>query len=333
MVNFFLYLPFVLIFVLIAVYSERKVAAFVQNRLGPTEVGYKGLLQSFADLIKLLQKEDIRASAVDIVPFLCAPVVVFASIFAGFAVLPLNSIHGGAVVSSGLFYMLAIISLDILGILMAGWSSNNKYSFLGAIRSIAQFVSYEIPLGLSVLCVVIITGTLDLQEMSHQQSGIGLFSWNIFNHPVLIVTFVIYFITTLVESNRVPFDLSESESELIGGYHTEYSGFRWGLFMLSEYTMMFLLSIFGVILFFGGWNTPFPSFSIFKFNEWTSNHIIWETFWLFSKTMIWVFVQMWIRWTLPRVRIDQLMTISWKYLTPIILLMVLVCSLWKIWII
>jgi NADH-quinone oxidoreductase subunit H len=330
--TFLIYLGFLLFFVVIGVYGERKVAAFVQNRLGPMEVGPKGIFQSIADLLKMLQKEDIRANAVDVIPFLIAPIIVFVAVFAGYSVLPLNSELAGSNISSGLFLLLAIISLDVLGILMAGWASNNKYSLLGAMRSVAQIVSYEIPLGLSVLCVVIITGTLDLQTTSFQQVGNGLIGWNIVQHPVLLIPFILFFISGLAESNRTPFDLPEAESELIGGYHTEYSGFRWGIFMLSEYGMMLLLSILGVVLFFGGWNSPLINIGSFKLYEMTSG-AIWGSFWLLSKALVLIFIQMWIRWTLPRLRVDQLMSLSWKYLTPIAILMLFVCALWKLWLI
>ncbi|MEO1257067.1 MAG: complex I subunit 1 family protein, partial [Bacteroidota bacterium] len=263
MITFIFYLLFLLIFVVFAVYAERKTAAFIQNRLGPMEVGPKGILQTLADLLKMLQKEDIKAKAVDKIPFLIAPLIVFASVFAGYAVLPINSEIAGSDVPSGMFLLLAIVSLDVLGLLMAGWASNNKYSLFGAMRSVAQVVSYEIPLGLSVLCVIILAGSLDLQKISLLQSGNGFVSWNIIQYPILIIPFIIFFISGLAESNRTPFDLPESESELIGGYHTEYSGFRWGIFMLSEYGMMLLLSIVGTILFFGSWNSPLPDLGSF----------------------------------------------------------------------
>ncbi len=329
MLTFIIYLNFLLIFVVIGVYGERKVAAFVQNRLGPMEVGPKGIFQSIADLLKMLQKEDIRANAVDVIPFLLAPIIVFVAVFAGYSVLPLNAELAGSTISSGLFLLLAIVSLDVLGILMAGWASNNKYSLFGAMRSVAQIVSYEIPLGLSVLSVVIITGTLDLQSTSFQQVGNGLLGWNIVQHPVLIIPFIIFFISGLAESNRTPFDLPEAESELIGGYHTEYSGFRWGIFMLSEYGMMLLLSIMGVVLFFGGWNSPLINIGSLELYEMTSG-TIWGSFWLLSKSLVLIFIQMLIRWTLPRLRVDQLMSLSWKYLTPISILMLFVCALWKL---
>lgn len=305
-------------------YAERKTAAFIQNRLGPMEVGPKGLLQTIADLLKMLQKEDIKPGAVDKIPFLIAPLIVFAAVFTGFSVLPINSTIYGSGIPSGVFFLLAIVSLDVLGILMAGWASNNKYSLYGAMRSVAQIVSYEVPLGLSVLCVIIIGGTLDLQEMSLLQSGRGILSWNIINHPILIIPFVIFFISGLAESNRAPFDLPESESELIGGYSTEYSGFRWGMFMLSEYGMMLLISILGTVLFLGGWSSPIIDFGVGP---------IAGAVWLLGKALILIFIQMWVRWTLPRLRVDQLMSLSWKYLTPLSIIMLFVCALWKLWII
>ncbi len=296
------------------------------------EVGPKGLLQTIADLLKMLQKEDIRANAVDLVPFLLAPIIVFSAIFAGYSVLPMNESVTGADVSSGLFLLLAIVSLDVFGIVMAGWASQNKYSLFGAMRAVAQIVSYEIPMGLSVLCVVMITGTLDLQQTSVVQTGNGLVGWNIVQHPVLIIPFIVFFVAGLAESNRAPFDLPESESELIGGYSTEYSGFRWGIFMLAEYGMMLLLSILGVILFFGGWNSPLPNVGSLHLFQLTSGPL-WGVIWLLSKSSLLIFLQMWVRWTFPRLRVDQLMSLSWKYLTPISLVMLFVCGIWKLWLI
>ncbi len=322
MISFVFYLGFLLLFVVFVVYAERKTAAFIQNRLGPMEVGPKGILQTIADLLKMLQKEDIRANAVDLIPFLIAPIIIFAAVFTGYSVLPINADLNGSGIASGVFFLLAVVSLDVLGILMAGWASNNKYSLYGAMRSVAQIVSYEVPLGISVLCVIIITGTLDLQEISVLQSKGGILMWNIINHPVLIIPFIIFFIAGLAESNRAPFDLPESESELIGGYSTEYSGFRWGMFMLSEYGMMLLLSILGAVLFFGGWSSPINAFG---------NGPIWGAFWLLSKALILIFVQLWVRWTLPRLRVDQLMSLSWKYLTPLSIIMLFVCAIWKLW--
>lgn len=315
------------------------------------EVGPKGILQTIADLLKMLQKEDIKANAVDKLPFLFAPLLIFMAVFGGFAVLPLTVNMSGATVSPGLFFLLAIVSLDVLGILMAGWASNNKYSVFGALRSAAQIVSYEIPLGLAVLSVVMISQTLDLQEMTFGQGilsnepvylfGIrswgvdvsqvgGILAWNMVQSPPLIAVMIIFFIAGLAEANRTPFDLPEGESEIIGGYHTEYSGFRWGLFMLAEYGMMLLLAFLGSILFLGGWNTPLPNVGSVELATWTTGPV-WGVFWLLCKAMLWIFVQIWVRWTFPRLRVDQLMNLSWKYLTPIALVLVLICGTWRLW--
>jgi len=349
MLTFLFFLPFLLGFVVIGVYGERKIAGFIQNRLGPMEVGPVGLFQTIADLLKMLQKEDIRPNAVDKALFLLAPILIFGAIFAGYAVLPLTTELGGADFSVGVFYLLAIISIDVLGILMAGWGSNNKYSLYGAMRSAAQIVSYEIPMGLSVLAVIMVNQTLDLQQISVLQGiaadqpayflGIkswevssmgGFLSWNFFTMPALWPVFLIFFIAGLAEANRTPFDLPESESELVGGYHTEYSGFRWGLFMLAEYATMLLMSFLGAILFFGGWNTPLPNIGNVMLAEWTSGPV-WGAFWLISKAMFFIFIQMVIRWTYPRLRVDQLMNLSWKYLTPAAILLLFIIGIWKLW--
>jgi len=350
MVTFLFYLPFLLGFVVIGVYGERKVSAFIQNRLGPMEVGPKGLLQTIADLLKMLQKEDIIPGRADKIIFLLAPYVVFTALFTGYAVLPLTMGAAGSQIPTGIFFLLAIVSLDVIGILMAGWGSNNKYSVYGAIRSVAQIISYEIPLGISVLCVVMIAQTLNLQEMIIQQGAFtdnflfgvaawgvdvsevnGLITWNIVRAPLLVPVFLIFFISGLAEANRAPFDLPESESEIIGGYHTEYSGFRFAVFMLAEYGMMLLISFLAAILFFGGWQSPFPNIGGVKLYEWTSGPL-WGAFWLVSKVVFFIFVQMWIRWTVPRLRVDQLMSLSWKYLTPFSLLLVFLCAIWRLWV-
>lgn len=350
-------LPFVLLYVVVAVYAERKISAFIQDRLGPMETGRYGMAQSIADLLKLLQKEDIVPARADRLMFKLAPLLIFTAVFAGFAVLPLSMDWPGASVYSGLFFLLAIISLDVVGILIAGWSSNNKYSVLGTMRSAAQIISYEVPLGLSVLCVCLMSGTLDLQTISYQQSifsdepqflfdmpslGIevtntgGFLAWNVFRMPFLFFVWIIFFIASLAQANRAPFDLPEAESELVAGFHTEYSGFRWAVIMLAEYAMMLLVSILGAILFFGSWNTPLPNLGSLGFATWTSGESEtwtshgWGIFWLLSKSLLLVALQIWVRWTFPRLRIDQLMGLSWKYLTPISLVFVIICAFWKI---
>lgn len=351
------FLPFLIVYAIVAIYGERKVSAFIQDRLGPMEVGYYGIAQSVADMVKLLQKEDIVPANADSPLFKIAPLIIFTAVFAGFSVIPLSPAWAGAPVSSGIFLLLAVVSLDVIGIIMAGWSSNNKYSMLGTFRSAAQIISYEVPLGLSVLCVCMVCQTLDLQEISFQQGlysdqrvnlfglsflGIdvtttgGFLSWNVFRMPLLFPVWIIFFIATLAECNRAPFDLPEAESELVAGFQTEYSGFRWAVIMLGEYGMMLLVSMLGTVLFFGSWNTPLPDIGAVKLATWTSGSpgtvwaTLWGIFWLLSKSLFFVLVQMWIRWTYPRLRVDQLMALSWKYLTPAALILVILCGMWKI---
>lgn len=313
------------------VYAERKISAFMQDRLGPMEVGYYGLLQTIADLLKLLQKEDIVPAAADRVLFKAAPVLIFIVIFAGFAVVPLSPTWTGAELPTGVFFLLAIISLDVIGIIVAGWSSGNKYSSLGAFRAVAQIISYEVPLTLAVLCVVMYNNTLDLQKISvAQSSNLGIVGWNVVQMPFLFVAWVIFFIASLAESNRAPFDLPEAESELVAGFHTEYSGFRWAIVMLAEYAMMLLVSMLGAVLFFGSWNTPLPNIGSLELATSTSG-AIWGVAWLVLKTVVLTIIQIWVRWTYPRVRIDQLMNLSWKYLTPAGLILVIITGFWKLW--
>lgn len=360
MFTFLFFILFIPVFALVGVYAERKVSAFIQDRMGPMEVGFKGSLQTLADILKLLMKEDIVPLAADRKLFLAAPVLIFTAIFAGFTVIPLTSSSENALLEAGVYYLLAIISLDVIGILMAGWGSNSKFSMFGAMRSVAQLVSYEIPLGLSVLCVVVFTQTLNLQEISFQQGiyqtnlenplnsyffGIpgldtseigGFLSWNIFQMPLLLIVFVIFFIASLAECNRAPFDLPESESELIGGYHTEYSGFRWAILMLSEYGMMLLVSLLAAVLFLGSWNTPLPNIGPVRLADWTSGEpgtlfgIVTSAFWLLSKAVVLIFLQMTIRWTYPRLRVDQLMSLAWKYLIPVSLVLLFLIAGWKL---
>lgn len=340
-----------------AIYAERKISAFIQDRLGPMEVGYYGFAQSIADLVKLIQKEDIVPQKAIAPLFRAAPIIIFVTVFAGFSVLPLGPSWSGADISSALFFLLAIVSLDVIGIVIAGWSSNNKYSMLGTMRSAAQIISYEVPLGLSVLCVAMVCLSLNLQEISYQQSilrgtpqflfgipalGIetssvgGFLLWNVFRMPVLFLAWIIFFIASLAECNRAPFDLPEAESELVAGFQTEYSGFRWAVIMLAEYGMMLLVSILGAVLFFGSWNTPLPNIGSLRLAEWTSGRpgtlasTLWGIFWLLGKALFFVAMQMWVRWTFPRLRVDQLMNLSWKYLTPMSLVCVVIIGFWKL---
>jgi NADH-quinone oxidoreductase subunit H len=364
MTAFLIILPMILIYVVFAIWAERKVSAFIQDRYGPMEVGFYGLAQTIADLLKLLQKEDIVPAAADKKIFQAAPPFIFVAIFAGYSVLPLSPDIIGSRVKTGVFFLLTIISLDVMGLMLAGWGSNNKYGVFGALRAISQIISYEIPLTLSVLAVVIISQSLDLQEISYQQGvwinhfpgnetavnyflGIkalglnvtqygGVFTWNIFRAPVLFIAFIVFFITSLAECNRAPFDVPEAESELVAGFHTEYSGFRWGLLFLAEYAMMMLVSFLGAILFLGSWNTPFVNIGAIRLAEWTSGTpgTVWGnvigSFWLLSKVLFLIFMQMMVRWTYPRLRVDQLMYLCWKVLTPIAMVTLLVAGIWRL---
>jgi NADH-quinone oxidoreductase subunit H len=339
---------FAAVFALVGVYAERKLSAFIQDRLGPTETGKFGSLQTLADILKMLQKELITPLAADKVLFAIAPLIIFLAVYMGFAALPWAPGVVASKVSLGLYYIFAIISIETLGILMAGWGSNNKYSILGAMRSAAQIISYEIPAGFALISVVMITQTLDLQQVALQQGvlsaekvkflGIwdvthvgGILSWNIFKAPHLLVAFVIYFIASLAESNRAPFDIPEAESELVAGFHTEYTGLRFAFVFLAEYSMMFLVSMLAVVLFLGGWNTVLPNIGVVKLADWTTG-IVWGIIWTLIKTLSLVGVQMWIRWTLPRLRVDQLMDLCWKVLTPLAFICMIISGIWRLWV-
>ncbi|WP_345230022.1 NADH-quinone oxidoreductase subunit NuoH [Olivibacter ginsenosidimutans] len=333
-------------FTLFAVYAERKVAGFVQDRLGPMETGKFGSLQTIADILKLLQKEFISPASADKILFAAAPVIVFVAVYLGFAAMPWAPNLAPAALNLGLFYVIAIISVEAIGVLMAGWGSNNKFALLGALRSVAQLVSYEIPAGLSLIAAVMITQTLDMQTVTINQGVLsqerllclglwevqhvgGLFAWNIFQAPHLILAYIIYFIASLAECNRAPFDIPEAESELVSGYHTEYGGLRFAFFFLAEYCLMFLVAMIGVILFLGGWNTPLPNIGSLKLAMWTTG-TAWGIVWVLVKTLAVVGVQILIRWTLPRLRVDQLMSLCWKVLTPLAFLCIVLSGIWRI---
>lgn len=280
----------------------------MQDRLGPMYTGgWHGWAQTIADIIKLLQKEDIVPTAADKKLHLLAPFMVFVGSYAAFAAIPFSSEYIGSNLNLGLFYIIAVSSLVVVGLLMAGWASNNKWSLLGAMRSVAQIVSYEIPTALSLLAVIMIAGTMNLQEINQMQTG-WFWSWFIFQKfPFVFLAFIIYFVASLAEVNRTPFDIPEAESELVAGYHTEYTGMKFAMFFLAEYANMFAVSAIASAVFLGGWNSPFDDFMSGPF---------WGVFWFVAKGMFFIFVQMWLRWTLPRMRVDQLMFISWKVLTP-----------------
>jgi NADH-quinone oxidoreductase subunit H len=316
---------FILPFALFAVWLERKVSAHMQDRLGPMRVGYHGALQTIADILKLLQKEDIVASENDKPLFNLAPVLVFMGTYAVFAAIPFSGAFIGSNMDLGLFFIIAVSGLVVAGILMAGWASNNKYSLLGAMRSAAQIVSYEIPTIIVVLTIVMITSTLNLYTLSEMQTGY-FWNWMIFGGPDLgihkflfipfmIIGFLIIYISTLAEVNRTPFDIPEAESELVAGYHTEYSGMKFAMFFLAEYANMFAVSAIVAAVFFGGYQSPFGYLGNTLNLPWLIP--VEQFFWFTAKGLLLVFVQMWLRWTLPRLRVDQLMAVCWKYLIPV----------------
>jgi len=302
---------------IVYVYAERKVSAFMQDRLGPMRVGPYGVLQTIADTIKLLFKEAVFPRGVDRKLFVTAPLLVNVGAFLPFVVIPWGARLQPADLNVGIFYVSAISAISTVGLIMAGWASNNKYALFGAMRSAAQIVSYEIPSLLIILVPVMIVGSLSLQDLVLAQQG-GLTRWFLFRYfPLMPVAFVCFFVAALAETNRAPFDIPEAESELVAGFHTEYSGFFFSLFFLAEYTEMFVVSAVASVLFLGGYLAPHP-----WLQQLGPLPLGW--FWLWFKAWVLVFVMMWLRWTVPRARVDQLMYIAWKVLLPISLVLVLV---------
>lgn len=320
---------------LMGVYAERRVSAKMQDRSGPNRVGPAGLLQSIADGVKLLGKEDFVPPHGERFLFLLAPLIVFGGSLALFAVLPFSSGLQAADPNVGIFYVLSVGAIEVIGVLMAGWASNNKWSLLGAMREVAQVVSYEIPMGIAALCPVLLVGSLRLSEIVEAQTHVNLWGWqpgfsgewflgwNVFAaFPFNLIAFVVFYICCLANLKRAPFDLPECESELVAGFLTEYSGMRWGLFFLGEYAAMFALSGVSVVLFLGGWTGPI-------------HHLLAQAGWpvlggviAFSlKTSLLFLFMMWVRWTLPRLRLDQVMSLCYKYLVPITMLCMLACGL------
>lgn len=296
---------------LILVIMERKVSAWMQIRLGPNRVGPKGMLQSTADTVKLLVKEGMTPDGADKLMFNSAPFV--AMIAAMLLLAPIAFAKDFHIwdINIGVLYITAISSLNVIAVLMAGWSSNNKYSLLGAMRSGAQIVSYELSAGLSILTIVVLTGSLQMSEIVASQAN----GWWIFKgHLPALIAFVIFMIAVTAETNRAPFDLAEAESELTGGFHTEYSGMKFALFFLAEYINVFIVCAIGATLFLGGW-MPFHIGNWEGFNR--IMDYIPSSVWFFGKTFFLIFVMMWFRWTFPRLRIDQLLNLEWKYLLPI----------------
>ncbi len=317
---------FVAVGPIIYVYAERKIAGFMQDRLGPMRVGPYGLLQTVADSIKLLFKEAIYPKGVDKVLFLLAPGIVVTGAFMGFVVIPWGSRLVPADLNIGLFYVTAVSSLSVVGLIMAGWASNNQSALFGAMRAAAQIVSYEIPAVMVLLVVVMMSGSLSLQDVTFAQAG-GLENWYLWRYfPIMPAAFLIFFAAGMAECNRTPFDIPEAESELVAGFHTEYSGFFFAIFFMAEYTEMFVISAVASVLFLGGWWAPHESLQSLAALGYPGIGL--GPLWLLLKAWTLVFVMMWLRWTLPRLRVDQLMHVAWKVLLPIALgLVVLVGGL------
>lgn len=309
---------------LVLIMMERKVSAYMQVRLGPNRVGPKGMFQTVADTLKLMVKEGMTPNGADKFLFNLAPFIVM--IVAMLILAPLAFAKNFQLwdLNIGVLFVASVSSVSVIGILMAGWASNNKYSLLGAMRSGAQIVSYELSAGLSIITIVILTGSLKISTIIQSQSD----GWWIFKgHIPALIAFVIFIIAVTAETNRAPFDLAEAESELTAGFHTEYSGMKFALFFLAEYVNIFIVCVLGATLFLGGW-MPLHFGTDTRFNELMD--YIPSSLWLFGKTFFLIFIIMWFRWTFPRLRIDQLLNLEWKYLLPISMINLLLTTLMAI---
>lgn len=289
-------LAFLAISALFLIWWERKVSGHIQTRFGPMRTGWHGWLQTVADAIKLLLKEDIRPERIDGVMFRLAPYMVVVPAVLIFVVIPFSERWIVSDLDMGLFYVMAVASIGVLGIFAAGWSSNNKYSLLGGMRSVAQIISYEVPMIISLITVLLYVGSAGMEDIVRAQRGM----WFVFK-PNLFICFLIYIVAATAETNRTPFDIPEAESELVAGFHTEYSGMRFALFFVAEYTNVFIVSAVATVVFLGGWQGP----------------VLPGVVWFLIKAYGVVFLLMWFRWTFPRVRVDQMMAFSWKFLTPL----------------
>jgi len=307
----------------ITTWVERRVAGRIQSRIGPNRTGPAGFLQWLADGIKSVLKEDVIPAAADAPLFKLAPLVVMVGFVAAFVAIPFGGPLIIADLNVGILYVTAITALVVVGILMAGWASNNKWSLLGGIRSAAQIVSYEIPAGLSIFPIVMLTGSLSMQAIIRAQ-GWAPWTWNIFVNPFTFVAFFVFFVAALAEGNRTPFDLPEAESELVMGFATEYSGLRNLLFFMAEWGNLYVIGAIVTTLFLGGWQIPWA----------LDGHPVVRTVLQFGcfflKSYFWVFVAVWLRWTLPRIRVDQMMVMCWKYLVPIALVNLVGMAVWMV---
>jgi NADH-quinone oxidoreductase subunit H len=307
-----------MIMAMYSTWAERKVAAFLQDRVGPNRAGWGGLFQPLADGMKLFAKEEFEPNTKNKFLFFLGPAIAMTAALMTSAVIPWGDkleIFGRTVqlqatdTDSALLYLFAVVSIGVYGIMIGGWASNNKFSLMGAVRAASQMVSYEIAMGLSMIALLMMTGTLSLKEISAQQYG---FHWNAFYQPL---SFLIFLICAFAETNRTPFDLAECESELIGGYHTEYSSMKMGFYLFAEYANMFISSTIIAVLFFGGYNYPGMGWALEHWGVNIANVIGIGA--LFAKLCFFIFFFMWIRWTIPRFRYDQLMNLGWKILIPL----------------
>ncbi len=370
------FLPIIAVNALYCIWWERKVAGHIQSRVGPMHVGgWHGWAQTLADGIKLLFKEDLMPKSADAFLFKFAPYLAFAPVFAAFVVLPFGpQFIFDSGFSIGVLYVLAFLAVEIMAVIMAGWGSNSKWSIYGAMREACQMVSYEVPLGLAIITGVLVAGTLNLVDLGYLQGG-GLWDWFIFHNPFIFTAFLVYYIASLASNKRAPFDLPESESELVAGFHTEYSGLRWSIFFMAEYGAMFVVGAVQAALFLGAWNSPLGAYDPVYFwlckydpvaagqahfsgaleaaktfdakaaainaatpggGELTGVGLFiinaYGAFWLISKAIIVIFVQIWIRWTLPRIRIDQVLYACIKVLLPLSIITLLGAAMW-VWLV
>ncbi len=357
------FLPAISLIAMFSIWWERKVAGHIQSRVGPMHVGgWHGWAQSIADGVKLILKEDLMPKDADGFLFRLAPYLAFAPVFTAFLALPFGpQFVYEAGLNIGVLYVLAILAIEVMGTILAGWGSNSKWAIYGAMREACQMVSYEVPLGLSIICALLVAGTLNMVELSYLQ-GAGIWDWFVFHNPFLFCTFLIAFIAVLASNKRAPFDLPESESELVAGFHTEYSGLRFSFFFFAEYAGMFILGTILAMLFLGGWNSPLGRYdpvhllvgydpvaagaayfngSVSAAGAWPDKAAamgvstvglavvnLYCTFWFVLKAFMMIFIQIWLRWTLPRIRIDQVLHTCVKVLLPAALVMLAGVALW-----
>ena len=325
---------------LVFIWAERKIAGRIQDRLGPTRTGGRfGWLQSIADGIKLLAKEDLMPDGADGMLFRLAPYISFCASFCAFIALPFAFDFVGQRLNVGVFFVVAVLGLEVFGVILAGYASASKWSLFGAMREAAQVVSYEVPLGMCVVVPVMLAGSMDLVTIAEQQAG-WFTNWYLFHDPFTFVTFWVYVTCAVASVNRAPFDLAEAESELVAGFHTEYSGLRWSYFFMAEYGSMFLVSALAAVLFLGGWNGPIPVVSLLGLPDASGGtgagplavylvRLLGMAN-LLGKATLGVLIMMWIRWSLPRLRIDQVMTTCLKYCTPIAAAMFAGAMIWQV---